>query len=110
MKTTLALIATIAMLSFATAPAQAGMSGFKAAQANVETTTGMVHTVGGRRHRGLVAGLIIGASVAALASGHAHGHRYHDRYEYRHERRCRRWYRQCDRGSDRSCWKFERRC
>jgi len=62
---------------------------------------------GRRIGTGLAIGaLIVGAAVIASESARADRRRSRRRAS-RHRRNCNRWIRQCNRGNDRSCWRFD---
>jgi len=97
----LAAAAALSTIAFASAHAGPAASGISATQKVLQSSSNhasIVHKTG-KKQKKIIAGLVFGLGAAAAIG-----------YSIRHERQCRRWERRCWRGSDRACWKFERRC
>ncbi len=93
-----AITATLVATSFS--PANAGMAGLKAGEANAQMSQSMIEKTKSKAFWIGVGALATTAIIVGSQRAHAR----------RHARRCNRWARKCDWGNERACWKLDTRC
>ncbi len=101
MRNTITAVIAATLIATSFSPANAGMAGLKAAEANAQMSESMVQKTRGRGFWIGVGALAATAVIVGASSAQAR----------RHARQCRRWARKCNRwGNERACWKLDTRC